>query len=258
MVKHDRCSFSKRQIRLESQSDEELLSMYRDGHNEARDVLSLRYIRISRKLVKVVCSELPQALDPFEIEEACFFAYLKTEKNFDFDKNVKFLSLMCINLRNEIFNLVKKTRAQNDGFFVDSYDENSTWVEDDFGEGPTECYEFASNESTDYVDLVYALSALSENSKLINQRADVFALMLANGFSVGEASEYIGLSFSQGRSLWEAIKKAMAQFLEETSNPKRFEDSKDLEDLEEIIEQTKQKPKKQKGSKRGKKGKGKK
>lgn len=236
-------------------TDEELVRLLRKGHKEARDALSVRYFNLRKKLVGLVSNDAIRFLDEWDINEAFFAAYLKTEMNYRFDKNVKFMSLMCVNLRHEIINLLKHVHSQNDGFYTYSLD-NSIAPESEeettvtFAES---AYGVAQNESSEYMNLLSVIKTLSENAKGIGAKAEEFVEYIVKGYSVRESSVLCHLSFSQGRTLLAKIKKAMIEYVKSIDKPDLLLSL--IEDEEEEKEETKKKFSKRKKGRKDKSGK---
>ena len=104
-------------------SDEELLQLLRKGISEARDVLSVRMFRLKDTLTEKVCVEASRYLDPWDLNEAFFLAYLNAEKNFDENKDVKFLTYLCEIYRNQVSSFARKSISQREFYCSISLDQ---------------------------------------------------------------------------------------------------------------------------------------
>ena len=194
---------------LDDMNDEELLELYRTGNQRARDILSVRYFKMRKSLLARFVLDDPCFLDEWELNEAYFVAYLKTEDYYQHHKGAKFLTLMCRNLANELAGIYTRAKKRGELIYVCSLDE--PYVYDPDGEEERYYGDVISgsnfDESREHLNLLSALKKLLDEMEAMGKRSADFIVALYEGYSFNDACIKAKISRSYGRSILYRIKK---------------------------------------------------
>ena len=195
--------------KLEDLDDEELLKLYREGNQKARDTLSVRYFKMRKSLLARFVLDDPCFRDEWELNEAFFVAYLKTEGYYKPLKGAKFLTLMCRNLANELAEMYNRAKRRGDLIYVYSLDEPYTYDTDGEEERSFGDVISGSNidESREHLNFLSALNHLLNHMGSMTKRTKAFVLALYEGYAFSDACAKAKISRAKGRSVIYRIKK---------------------------------------------------
>lgn len=199
--------------RLEDLSDEELLNLYRDGETKARDILSVRYFQMKNALLARFDLEHRCFRDEWELNEAYFLAYLKTEATYVFDKKTKFLSLMCRNITNELVRVYNEDKKRLGTAVVNSFEDRYA---DDMEEEEDRTFgdvlsADSDNDSKDYIDFASTLNFIDEKLSKADKKTKRFIYALFQGYGFSDACVVAKIGVGEGRTMLRKIKEILQE-----------------------------------------------